>query len=59
MSETIVKCPHCDADVPWNETSPFRPFCSERCKMVDLGAWFDESSRAIPGDQPPEDDPGT
>jgi len=58
MTDSIVKCPHCGANVVWNADSPDRPFCSKRCRLIDLGAWFDESSRAIPGDQPPEDDPG-
>ncbi len=43
--KTIVACPQCGAAVIWNVTSPFRPFCSERCKMVDLGAWATESYR--------------
>lgn len=29
----------------WRESNPFRPFCSERCKLLDLGAWADESHR--------------
>jgi hypothetical protein len=33
----------------WSEASPFRPFCSERCKLIDFGAWADESHR-IAGD---------
>ena len=43
-----VKCPTCDKDVAWNESSPNRPFCSERCKMIDLGQWATEE-HAIPG----------
>lgn len=38
----VVQCPTCRTDVVWNATSPFRPFCSERCKNVDLGAWASE-----------------
>jgi len=51
-----VKCPTCQRPVVWSEASPWRPFCSERCKLVDLGAWFSEA-RAIPGDEvsDPED----
>jgi uncharacterized protein len=33
------------------ETAPFRPFCSERCRLIDLGAWLSEQ-RAIPGERP-------
>lgn len=44
MSDTpkIVKCPTCGAPVVWQPESRFRPFCSERCKLVDLGEWADE-----------------
>lgn len=34
-----VKCPACKTEVKWDQSSPFRPFCSERCKMMDFGAW--------------------
>jgi endogenous inhibitor of DNA gyrase (YacG/DUF329 family) len=39
-------------------TAPFRPFCSERCRLIDLGAWLSEQ-RAIPGDSVPEESPVT
>jgi hypothetical protein len=39
----------------WGPQSPFRPFCSERCKLLDLGAWASESYR-IPAVDPPDDD---
>ena len=41
----IVRCPQCGGDSVWSPANPFRPFCSERCKMIDLGAWADESYR--------------
>jgi endogenous inhibitor of DNA gyrase (YacG/DUF329 family) len=44
-----VKCPTCGKLVAWSPESPWRPFCSERCKLIDLGAWADESHR-IPSD---------
>ncbi|MBS0612449.1 MAG: DNA gyrase inhibitor YacG [Proteobacteria bacterium] len=44
-----VKCPTCKREVEWNSRSAFRPFCSERCRMIDLGAWFNEEN-AIPGE---------
>jgi endogenous inhibitor of DNA gyrase (YacG/DUF329 family) len=51
-----VKCPHCGKDVPWSAASAWRPFCSERCKLIDLGAWASESHR-IPGEAlPPSDE---
>lgn len=41
----LVSCPHCGASVVWDPSNPYRPFCSERCKMIDLGAWATESYR--------------
>jgi len=43
-----VKCPTCGKAVVWSEKNPWRPFCSERCKLIDLGEWANESHR-IPG----------
>lgn len=37
----IVKCPTCKKTGDWLATS-FGPFCSKRCKLVDLGKWFEE-----------------
>lgn len=37
-----VKCPTCETSFLYYD-SEFRPFCSERCKMVDLGHWFEET----------------
>ncbi len=48
MSPVAVKCPTCGRELDW-QSAPFRPFCSERCRLVDLGAWLSEQ-RAIPGD---------
>lgn len=44
-----VPCPTCSRPVEWSEGSPWRPFCSERCKLIDLGAWATEK-HAIPDD---------
>ena len=44
-----VACPHCGRPVIWADGSPFRPFCSERCRLIDLGGWLDETYR-IPDD---------
>jgi uncharacterized protein len=52
MSPARVKCPTCHRDLDW-DTAPFRPFCSERCRLIDLGAWLSEQ-RAIPGETPPQ-----
>ena len=48
MSRT-VPCPTCERAVEWSESSPWRPFCSERCKLIDLGAWASEQ-HSIPGE---------
>lgn len=40
-----VACPQCQKKVVWSEQNTYRPFCSERCKLIDLGAWADESHR--------------
>ncbi|NMG73571.1 DNA gyrase inhibitor YacG [Aromatoleum diolicum] len=40
-----VKCPQCGASVQWLPENRFRPFCSERCKQIDLGAWASENYR--------------
>jgi endogenous inhibitor of DNA gyrase (YacG/DUF329 family) len=39
-----VKCPHCGKITNF-EGNPFRPFCSERCKLIDLGAWVSGTYR--------------
>jgi len=45
LSSRTVSCPRCAKPVRWGPESPFRPFCSERCKMIDLGAWASEEYR--------------
>ena len=39
-----LKCPQCKKPVSWDD-NPDRPFCSERCRLLDLGQWADESYR--------------
>jgi endogenous inhibitor of DNA gyrase (YacG/DUF329 family) len=46
---TVVVCPTCQRPVEWSPASPHRPFCSERCKLIDFGAWVGER-RVIPGE---------
>ncbi|MBS0968898.1 DNA gyrase inhibitor YacG [Chimaeribacter arupi] len=43
--QTIVNCPTCQKPVVWGEESPYRPFCSKRCQLIDLGEWADEEKR--------------
>lgn len=45
----IVKCPTCRKETPW-EDNPHRPFCSDRCQLIDLGAWAQEKYR-VPGEE--------
>lgn len=64
-----LPCPTCRKPVRWTAEARFRPFCSERCRLIDLGEWASESFRIpgqpattdIDGDQadrpPPTDDP--
>lgn len=42
MTQKMIKCPGCKSLTAWND-NPHRPFCSERCRMIDLGNWSDES----------------
>ena len=41
----VVNCPTCGSEVVWNAENKWRPFCSERCKMIDLGDWATEKFR--------------
>jgi uncharacterized protein len=56
VSAARVKCPTCGRELDW-ERAPFRPFCSERCRLIDLGAWL-SGQRAIPGDAATPGEPG-
>lgn len=47
-----VPCPTCGKPVAWGPDSPWRPFCSERCRLIDLGEWLSEEKR-IAGEQLP------
>ncbi|KMK50959.1 DNA gyrase inhibitor [[Actinobacillus] muris] len=42
---TIVNCPTCEKEVIWSPGSEFRPFCSKRCQIIDLGDWAAEKNR--------------
>jgi endogenous inhibitor of DNA gyrase (YacG/DUF329 family) len=45
-----VQCPTCKKEIFWSSEFPYRPFCSERCKLIDLGAWAMEK-HAIPDEE--------
>jgi uncharacterized protein len=51
----IVVCPACKGKSIYAPSNPYRPFCSQRCKNIDLGAWASESFR-MPADTPPDED---
>ena len=55
--ELVVNCPQCDDPLVWDVHNAYRPFCSERCKLIDLGQWASESYR-VPSDadESPQDD---
>lgn len=50
----IVPCPQCGKPVEWTPASRWRPFCSERCRTIDLGAWATGAYR-IPADEAPDE----
>ena len=49
MNSRLVQCPTCKTSSEWAPDNPYRPFCSERCKLIDLNEWIEER-RTIPGD---------
>ena len=51
-----VACPACGKKAAFEPWNPWRPFCSQRCRVSDLGAWASEAYR-VPG-KPGEDDSG-
>jgi len=40
-----VPCPTCNKEVTWKSDNEFRPFCSKRCQLIDLGDWADENHK--------------
>ena len=52
QDKRVVKCPTCGKDVPWLPESHWRPFCSERCRNIDLGAWATEEYRVPDATRP-------
>jgi endogenous inhibitor of DNA gyrase (YacG/DUF329 family) len=53
-----LRCPTCKRPIEWSEEFPHRPFCSDRCRLIDLGAWFSEQ-HAIAGKAPEFSDQNT
>ncbi|MBL4638738.1 MAG: DNA gyrase inhibitor YacG [Gammaproteobacteria bacterium] len=52
-----VTCPQCGNSVPWQDDQLWKPFCSERCKLIDLGDWASENHRIKGEELPPSDSP--
>lgn len=53
-AKRIVKCPSCSGESLFEIQNVYRPFCCERCKKTDLGAWASESFR-VPAEAPADD----
>jgi endogenous inhibitor of DNA gyrase (YacG/DUF329 family) len=53
-----VPCPRCGRPAVFAPENKWRPFCSERCKIVDLGDWASERFRVPVPDEKPDDEPG-
>lgn len=53
-------CPTCQKPDTWSAENTYRPFCSERCKLIDLGEWASEGHRIAgePADKPQDDEEG-
>ena len=54
MSVKKVPCPRCGALADFEPRNKWRPFCSERCKMIDLGDWAAERYRVATREKPEE-----
>jgi uncharacterized protein len=52
----VVSCPICGAAVTWTAENRWKPFCSERCKLIDLGQWAAEKYRVPAEEQEPDDE---
>jgi len=52
MNKFAIKCPRCGKKTIWNE-NPSRPFCSEKCRIIDLGCWASEEY-TVDGGKAPE-----
>jgi endogenous inhibitor of DNA gyrase (YacG/DUF329 family) len=54
VPEIPMKCPTCEKELDYSFQNPFRPFCSERCKLIDLGKWAAEQYRVPTAEKPGE-----
>jgi endogenous inhibitor of DNA gyrase (YacG/DUF329 family) len=58
IAPRIIRCPGCGGDSVYATSNPFRPFCSERCRGADLGAWAAEGYRVPARPTSPDGDDG-
>ena len=56
---TMVACPTCGKPVAWLPENEWRPFCRERCKLIDLGEWATEKFRVPVVENVPDGVPDT
>lgn len=54
---TTFPCPQCKKPSQWQD-NPFRPFCCERCKLIDLGAWANEDYKVATNSAPEHHEQG-
>ena len=54
-----IKCPTCYKPNTWQKDNHYRPFCSERCRLIDLGEWFEESYKVQDETREDTEDPYT
>lgn len=47
MKKTI-KCPECGKSTEYSSANEYRPFCSQRCRLIDLGEWIEGNYRIEP-----------
>lgn len=55
MAAPLVPCPTCQRQTRFEPANRWRPFCSERCRQIDLGAWASERFR-VPAEAPTDED---
>lgn len=56
LTKKTVSCPHCKAPSSLEDTNLYRPFCSERCKVIDLGGWASEEYAIPTQEQSPHEE---
>jgi len=57
MNARLVSCPQCGKPAVWDSANRYRPFCSVRCQMIDLGAWASENYRIPVAESKDEEEP--